>query len=244
MMLDDDVAKEPQPPEAPPPVFNPEDLIGRTYLMDPQVNGEIHRAKIVQMLDDHESDVNDNPTMIKFRLSVNNDQAEEVITYNKLLDFISRDEDNDVVWKFRHIVSHQGPLRPDHPDNKGSTYNIMVEWETGEITAEPLQVIAADDPVTCAIYAKDNNLLDTPGWKRFKSIAKRQKKFTRLMNQAKIKSYTMSPKYKYGFEVPRNYARAMRLVERNKNTMWKDAADLEIKQILEYKTFNDRGHHT
>ena len=52
----------------------------------------------------------------------------------------------------------------------------MVEWETGEITTEPLQIIAADDPVT---YVRDNNLLELPGWKRFKSIAKRQKKFTR-----------------------------------------------------------------
>jgi hypothetical protein len=42
-------------------------------------------------------------------------------------------------------------------------YNLMVEWETGEITTEPLHMIAADDPVTCAIYAKDNDLLDLPG---------------------------------------------------------------------------------
>ena len=30
----------------------------------------------------------------------------------------------------------------------------MVEWETGEISGEPLSLIAADDPVTCATYAK------------------------------------------------------------------------------------------
>ena len=48
----------------------------------------------------------------------------------------------------------------------------MIEWENGEITTEPLAIIAADDPVTCAIYARDNNLLDLAGWKRFKGIAK------------------------------------------------------------------------
>ena len=47
----------------------------------------------------------------------------------------------------------------------------MVEWENGETTTEPLHLIAADDPVTCAIYAKDNDLLDKEGWKRFKGIA-------------------------------------------------------------------------
>jgi hypothetical protein len=30
----------------------------------------------------------------------------------------------------------------------------MIELENGEITPEPLATIAADDPVTCAIYAK------------------------------------------------------------------------------------------
>ena len=30
----------------------------------------------------------------------------------------------------------------------------MIEWETGEITSEPLPIIAADDPIACAIYAK------------------------------------------------------------------------------------------
>ena len=36
---------------------------------------------------------------------------------------------------------------------------VQVEWETGEITFEPLSIIAADDPVTCAAYAKENDLL-------------------------------------------------------------------------------------
>ena len=63
--------------EPTPPVFNPEELIGRTFLMDQQENGEVHRARIVQMIEDHESDVKDNPTMIKFRLSINNDALED-----------------------------------------------------------------------------------------------------------------------------------------------------------------------
>jgi hypothetical protein len=42
----------------------------------------------------------------------------------------------------------------------------MGEWENGEVSYEPLHMIAADDPVMCAIYAKDHGLLDTDGWKR------------------------------------------------------------------------------
>ena len=45
----------------------------------------------------------------------------------------------------------------------------MVEWETGEITEEPLSLIAADDPVTSAEYAKKHDLLHLDGWKRLKT---------------------------------------------------------------------------
>ena len=51
----------------------------------------------------------------------------------------------------------------------------MVEWETGEITDEPLSLIAADDPGTCTEYAKKHDLLHLDGWKRPKHIAKNQK---------------------------------------------------------------------
>ena len=78
----------------------------------------------------------------------------------------------------------------------------MIEWENGEITSKPLTIIAADDPVTCAIYAKENGLLNLDRWKRFKGIARCDKKFLHMANQAKLRSYHMVPCYKYGYEVP------------------------------------------
>jgi hypothetical protein len=53
----------------------------------------------------------------------------------------------------------------------------MVEWKNGDTTTERLSVIAANDPVTCAIYAKEHDLLDAEGWKRFRNMAKREKDF-------------------------------------------------------------------
>jgi len=86
-----------------------------------------------------------------------------VFTYNQLLDYIARDEDTDIVWQFKRIVSHQGPLTQEHSDYNGSSFNVVIEWENGEVTSEPLSVIAKDDPDSCAKYARDNGLLDTPG---------------------------------------------------------------------------------
>jgi hypothetical protein len=48
---------------------------------------------------------------------------------------------------------------------------------------ERLKIIAADDPVPCAIYAHENDLLDKLGWKHLKHIAKLDKKFTCMVNQ-------------------------------------------------------------
>ena len=82
------------------------------------------------------------------------------------------------------------------------------------------------------------------GGKGFKHIAKREKKFTRMVYQAKLRSYNTAPRYKYGFEVPRTYEQALRLDKRNGNTLWGDATVLELTQIDEYVTFIDKGHHT
>jgi hypothetical protein len=53
--------------------------------MDEQPDGQKARGKIVQLIVDHESSLEDNPTKIQFRVSVNNDTAEEIITYNKMI---------------------------------------------------------------------------------------------------------------------------------------------------------------
>jgi hypothetical protein len=47
---------------SPSPVFNPHDLIGRSFLMDKQSDGQKPRATIVQILEDHQSSLEDNPT--------------------------------------------------------------------------------------------------------------------------------------------------------------------------------------
>ena len=46
------------------------------------------------------------------------------------------------------------------------SYNVTVEWETGETSYEPLSLIAKDGPITA--YAKKNGLCDPPGWKFLK----------------------------------------------------------------------------
>ena len=149
--------------------------------------------------------------------------------------------DDETFYNFKAIVGHQGPLRSSHPDYKGSSYDVMVEWEDGSKTYEPLAQMIADDPVTCALYAKEQGLLNQPGWKSLKGIAKRDKKMIRMLNQSKYKPYRRAPTYKNGYQVPRTPEDAIEIDNHNNNTRWQDAIDLEINQILDYQTFKDLG---
>jgi hypothetical protein len=62
-----------------------------------------------------------------------------------------------------------------------------------------------------------------------------------MANQAKLRSYNTAPRFKYGFEIPRNYEHALFLDKRNGNTKWEQANKLEFDQLDEYSTFQDIG---
>ena len=189
-------------------------LLGRSFLLPPEDNGERHMAKIID-IDDHGQPLED----IKFRLKINKDQAEEIMSYNQLMDYIQKgtdaEEDPDSLFKFRDIVAHQGPLESSDPNHKGSKYNVMVEWESGEVTYEPLTLISKDDPITCAVYAKKHDLLDTTGWKHLKRYAKTSKRLIRAVKQSRIRQVRASARYQHGFQVPKDKDDAIRLDKEN-----------------------------
>ena len=202
-------------------------LLGRSFLPPPEDNGERHMAKIID-IDDHGQPLED----IKFKLKINKDQAEEIMSYNKLMDYIQKgtdaEEDPDSLFKFKDIVAHQGPLESTDPDHKGSNYNVMVEWESGEVTYEPLALISKDDPITCAVYAKKHDLLDTTGWEHLKRHAKISKRLIRAVKQSWIRQVRASARYQHDFQVPKDYNDAIRLDKENSNTHWQDAMNLEL----------------
>ena len=159
------------------------------------------------------------------------------------MDLINDDPNEDGTWNFLEILNHEGPLRPGDQNYRNSAWNVLVLWETGEISWEPLNEFKVNNKASCALYGKKHNLLDQPGWKQFKSIANRSKHMMRLVNQAKLQSFRVTPVYMYGYQVPRNHEQAMELDLKNGNTKWRDSEILELKQILEYGTFNDMGRH-
>ena len=95
-----------------------------------------------------------------------------------MINYIQREnsKEDSTLWKFRRIVAHQGPFNHRHNDYKNSLYNVCIEWGNGDKTYECLAKAIVDDPIMLAMYAKDNNLLDTPGWKSLKPHMQEEKR--------------------------------------------------------------------
>ena len=83
------------------PTFDPSDLIGRTFLLPPEENGERHRAKVtrqvVEIIDQENGQRVEN---IIFILDIGNGKVEELISYNQLLEHLENAQDHAWIRNF------------------------------------------------------------------------------------------------------------------------------------------------
>jgi hypothetical protein len=214
--------------------IDPNELIGKTFRKDCEENVQCLQACVVCAVVDKEDELKKGSEYIKFICEIPNS------TFNEFLEYIERDN-NDEENKFCRIRTHQGPSHTSDKDYKRITFNVLVKWENGETTYEPLDLIASDDPVTCVAYGKQHGLLDTPEWKCFRCHAKNDKKLQHMIDQAKLICYRREPFWKFGVLVPCAHAQALELDKKNGNVKWQDAEATEMSQLLEYNTFVDKG---
>ena len=107
-------------------------------------NGERKRATMsdhVHTLDQAQVSREDK---LRFKLKIDGEQLDDLISCNQLKEYL---EDNfDTGQHEDGIKDHRGPYTSTDPENLGSSYSLLIEWETGEMTWEPLINIIADDP--------------------------------------------------------------------------------------------------
>jgi hypothetical protein len=60
--------------------FNPHELIGRTFLLNPREDGQRYRARIVEAAEDHQSMVEEQSDRVKFLCSINDEKYEEIMS--------------------------------------------------------------------------------------------------------------------------------------------------------------------
>jgi hypothetical protein len=108
--------------------FDTGDLIGRTFLMEKDDDRLRSRAQILEVIDDHEKNVADNPVLKKFRCQVDEEEFEEILSYNEVMHHIEKeDDDGETFWKYKRISGHEGPLTKTRNSWKGDKCNVKVE---------------------------------------------------------------------------------------------------------------------
>ena len=100
-----------------------------------------------------------------------------------------------------------------------------------------MSVIAADDPITCAAYAKERNLYNLDGWKRFRHLIKKENQLTRATKQSKVRQVRHAKKYMYGILIVRYYTEALEFDKSNNNSKWYDTTKAELDSIHSYEVF-------
>jgi hypothetical protein len=115
--------------------FDTGDLVGQTFLMEEDDDGLRFRACIIEVLDDHEKNVANNPVLKNFKCLVGEDEFGEIISYNKDMQHIKKNNDDGATfWKYKRISGHEGPLNKNNSLWKGDEHNVEVEWENGEVS--------------------------------------------------------------------------------------------------------------
>ena len=107
--------------------YNPDDLIGRTFLLPKNEQGERLRATIKRKVIEtskHLDDQHDNAIeKINFHLDVGQGRAKAIMSYVQILDHLDHQEQQEDLNKFRAITGHHGPLSPQ--DENYKAVNIM-----------------------------------------------------------------------------------------------------------------------
>ena len=77
------------------PTFDPTDLIGRTFFLPLEENGERHRAKVTrQVVEIIDQDNGQRVENINFFLDIGNGKVEELISYRQLLEHQENAQDD------------------------------------------------------------------------------------------------------------------------------------------------------
>ena len=119
-------------------IINFDDLLGRTFLLPMHENGE--RATIFEHAKDLCQEQVSRENQLRFKLKTDKDQLDDLSSYHQLMKYLEDKADSGPLEagldRFKCIQDHKGPYTPSDPEYNGSSYNLLIEWETGEQTWE------------------------------------------------------------------------------------------------------------
>ena len=121
-------------------IINFDDLLGRTFLLPMDENGERKRATISAHVNDLYQAQVSREDQLRFKLKTDEDQLDDLISHNQLMEYLEDRTDTgpmeDGFYRFKSIKDHKGPYTSSDPAYHGSSYNVLIEREIGEQTWE------------------------------------------------------------------------------------------------------------
>ena len=121
-------------------IINFDDLLGRTFLLPIDENGERKRATISEHVNDLCLQQVSREDQLRFKIKIDGDQPDDFISYNQLMEYLEDKTDTgpleDRFYRFKCIKDPKGPYTSSDPEYNGSSYNLLIEWEPGEDVLE------------------------------------------------------------------------------------------------------------
>ena len=118
--------------------LDPDNMVGRTFLMPEAEDRSRQRAKIVERIIDHKEQYAAEDELAFFKVRVGDEKYEEIVAYSDIVDYIEDQDGKDGLWKFEEILDHK-VVKPSDPDYKGCSSDVLLKWGTGEKTWEPVK---------------------------------------------------------------------------------------------------------
>ena len=113
---------DPNGSDNPPPIsiINLDDLLGRTFLLPMDENGERKRATISEHVKDLCQQQVSREDQLRFKLKIDEDQPDDLISYNQLMEYLEDKTDTgpleDGLHRLKCIKDHEGPYTSSEVD--------------------------------------------------------------------------------------------------------------------------------
>ena len=153
---------DPNGSDNPPPIsiINLGDLLGRTFLLRMDENGERKRATIYENVKDLCQQQVSREDQLRFKLKIDGDQLDNLISYNQLMEYLEDKTDTgpleDGFYRFKCIKDHKGPYTSSevdwgghdpYPNHVNESLLYEVDWgahnpdsdDSEQLTGESIQ---------------------------------------------------------------------------------------------------------
>ena len=121
-------------------IINFDALLGRIFLLPMDENGERKRTTISEYVNDLYQVQVSREDQLSFKLKTDGDPLDDPISLHQLMAYLDDRTDTglleDGFYRFKSIKDHKGPYTSSDPAYNGSSYNLLIERETGEQTWE------------------------------------------------------------------------------------------------------------